>query len=160
MACHLEDDLVMPLHITQYKRFAFTPGIALILLLIVLFLVAGCFRKTDQRVNWENGFEDVENFRKATPEGLREAVEDCILHGDCWIEEENWLEVGPTDTARNYELAPDMADASVTPEIAHITIPPIKDIEPLISMLGWLASMIEEVKKYILTISMQGKLNK
>ena len=82
-------------------------------------LPAGCFRKTDQCVNWENGFEDVENFRKATPEGLREAVEDCILRGDCWIEEENWLEVGLTDTARNYELAPDMADASVTPEIAY-----------------------------------------
>ena len=75
--------------------------------------------KVDQYINWENGFENVENFRKATPTELRKAVEDCILRGDCWIEEENWLEVGVTDTARRYELAPDMGDVNVTSRIAY-----------------------------------------
>ena len=101
--------------------------IALILLLLIVlsFLIFGCFHKkisdeeAIQYVNWENGFEDVENFRKATATGLREAVEDCVLRGNCWIEEENWLEVGITDTARRYKLAPDMADANITSEIAY-----------------------------------------
>ena len=91
---------------------------------ILLFFTFRCFHKisyeeVDQYVNWENGFEDVEEFRKATTTELRKAVEDCILWGNCWIEEENWLEVGIVDAARKYKLAPDMGDADITSEIAH-----------------------------------------
>ena len=72
-----------------------------------------------QYVNWRNGFESVENFRKTTATELRKAVEDCILRGNCWVEEENWLEVGITDAARKYKLAPDMGDANITSEMAY-----------------------------------------
>ena len=95
---------------------------ALISLLIVF--TSGCFHKTsdeetNQYVNWRNGFEDVEIFREATATGLREAVRDCVLRGNCWIEKENWLEVGMTNEVRKYELAPDMGDASIASEIAY-----------------------------------------
>ena len=98
--------------------------ILILLLIVLLFLISGCFHKISDReinqyVDWENGFEDVENFRKATATGLRKAVVDCILWGNYWIEEENWLEVGIIDTTRKYKLAPDMGDASITSEIAY-----------------------------------------
>ncbi len=38
------------------------------------FCQLDAFVKTDQCVNWENGFEDVENFGKATPKGLRKLL--------------------------------------------------------------------------------------
>ena len=109
------------------RIIAFT-GIGIITLIILwitlLFFALGCFHKTSdeetsQYVNWKNGFEHVEKFRKATATELRKAVEDCILRGDCWIEKESWLEVGIIDAARKYKLAPDMGDASITSEIAY-----------------------------------------
>ena len=98
--------------------------ITLIILLVVLSFTSRRFHKisdeeTIQYVDWENRFESVENFRKTTATGLRKAVEDCIQRGNCWIEEENWLEVGITNMARKYELSPDLGDASVTSEIAY-----------------------------------------
>lgn len=94
------------------------------LLTVLPLLMAEFFHEistgeTNQCVNWENGFENVKNFRKATPKRIRKAVADCILRGDCWIEEENWLEVGITDKARKYKLVPNMGDASITSEISH-----------------------------------------
>jgi len=95
----------------------------IVLWTVSLFFACGCFHEVsgvaDQYVNWKNGFEDVENFRKATPTELRKAVEDCILRGNCWIEEENWLEVGLTDMERKYELSPDMGDANIASEIVY-----------------------------------------
>ena len=91
--------------------------------IVALFFTCGCFHKAsgevNQYVDWEEGFEDAKNFRKATPTALREAVEDCINQGDCWIEKENWLEVGLIDMERKYELAPDIGDANITSEIAY-----------------------------------------
>ncbi len=78
------------------ETFAVLPSVA-------LFLIAGCssetkVERTNQYVYYLNcDFEEVASFTKTTPEGIREAVEDCIVRADCWVEEENWLEVGITD---------------------------------------------------------------